>query len=407
MPPRKPMHLSRLRAGESHMDLKRLLHWRTRRILKTAPESSRGSNGQVQENFPAVAGPARGQCEARSSGGAVHCAGGGAVRSGKLLGYGGLRTVEGRTVAAFPALGAWRTEPRYVQPGVPSAQTTSLRTGVPPLHGGFCRGQRAQPYRGGGYRRQGPARRLRTRRAGYTAATGQRLCGGCAHGFGSAESAWSQRDGRCFGGAGSSVPRRLHGHRRRAALPPRFCDRDTRSGWRLCSGDQSQSWASVQGGYAAVCAIGQAQQRRAGRPRYSRSARNAARDHHAQYQPGGDPPLSGRRRGGPDHFAQAPAGPARRRAVRALLSLVQIPVSQAAAANYPQPLGHREPLHWVLDVNFGEDRNRARKDNAPENLAILRRLALNILRTHPNPASIRRKIKRAGWDDAFLMATLS
>jgi predicted transposase YbfD/YdcC len=64
-------------------------------------------------------------------------------------------------------------------------------------------------------------------------------------------------------------------------------------------------------------------------------------------------------------------------------------------------------LHWVLDVHFSEDGNRARKDNAPENLAILRRLALNILRAHPDRASIRRKIKRAGWDDAFLMATLS
>ncbi|HEY2755078.1 MAG TPA: ISAs1 family transposase, partial [Pseudolabrys sp.] len=39
-------------------------------------------------------------------------------------------------------------------------------------------------------------------------------------------------------------------------------------------------------------------------------------------------------------------------------------------------------------------------------LAILRRLALNMLRSHPDPASIRRKIKRAGWDDAFLLATL-
>ena len=64
-------------------------------------------------------------------------------------------------------------------------------------------------------------------------------------------------------------------------------------------------------------------------------------------------------------------------------------------------------LHWVLDVHFDEDGNRARKDNAPENLAILRRLALNILRSHPDRTSIRRKIKRAGWDDAFLMAILS
>jgi predicted transposase YbfD/YdcC len=64
-------------------------------------------------------------------------------------------------------------------------------------------------------------------------------------------------------------------------------------------------------------------------------------------------------------------------------------------------------LHWVLDVHFDEDGNRARKDNAPENLAILRRLALNILRSHPDPTPIRRKIKRAGWDDGFLMGMLS
>jgi hypothetical protein len=38
--------------------------------------------------------------------------------------------------------------------------------------------------------------------------------------------------------------------------------------------------------------------------------------------------------------------------------------------------------------------------------AILRRLALNILRSHPGPTSIRRKIKRAGWDDNFLLAML-
>jgi predicted transposase YbfD/YdcC len=64
-------------------------------------------------------------------------------------------------------------------------------------------------------------------------------------------------------------------------------------------------------------------------------------------------------------------------------------------------------LHWVLDVQFDEDGSRARKDHAPENLATLRRLALNILRVHPDPASIRRKIKRAGWDDTFLIALLS
>ena len=69
--------------------------------------------------------------------------------------------------------------------------------------------------------------------------------------------------------------------------------------------------------------------------------------------------------------------------------------------------GIENRLHWVLDVHFAEDANRARKDNAPENLAILRRLALNILRSHPHRASLRRKIKRAGWDNAFLLAMIS
>lgn len=64
-------------------------------------------------------------------------------------------------------------------------------------------------------------------------------------------------------------------------------------------------------------------------------------------------------------------------------------------------------LHWVLDVHFSEDRNRTRKDHAPENLALLRKLALNILQALPLQASIRRKIKRAGWDDAFLLQAIS
>ena len=68
--------------------------------------------------------------------------------------------------------------------------------------------------------------------------------------------------------------------------------------------------------------------------------------------------------------------------------------------------GIENQLHWVLDVVFNEDRNRTRKDNAPENLAILRKLALNLVRSHPAATSLRQKIKRAGWDDAFLLGML-
>jgi predicted transposase YbfD/YdcC len=63
-------------------------------------------------------------------------------------------------------------------------------------------------------------------------------------------------------------------------------------------------------------------------------------------------------------------------------------------------------MHWLLDVLFDEDASRARKDHGPENLAVLRRLALNIIRSHPARISMRQKVKRAGWDDAFLLDLL-
>jgi predicted transposase YbfD/YdcC len=61
-------------------------------------------------------------------------------------------------------------------------------------------------------------------------------------------------------------------------------------------------------------------------------------------------------------------------------------------------------MHWVLDVVFAEDRSRVRKDNAPVILAILRRMALNILRIHPQQISMRRKMNAAAWDDDFLLS---
>jgi len=59
--------------------------------------------------------------------------------------------------------------------------------------------------------------------------------------------------------------------------------------------------------------------------------------------------------------------------------------------------------HWTLDVVFDEDGARNRKDNGPANLAVLRRMAMNIARAHPDPkTSLRQKLLRAGWDDKFL-----
>lgn len=65
-------------------------------------------------------------------------------------------------------------------------------------------------------------------------------------------------------------------------------------------------------------------------------------------------------------------------------------------------------LHWPLDVVLDEDLARNRKDNAPANIAVLRRLALNLARAHPDTkTSLRGKLKRAGWDDTFLLDMLA
>ena len=64
-------------------------------------------------------------------------------------------------------------------------------------------------------------------------------------------------------------------------------------------------------------------------------------------------------------------------------------------------------LHWMLDVTMNEDQARNRLDNGPNNLAVLRHMALNILNAQKSKISNRRKIKRAGWNNAFLAALIA
>ena len=63
----------------------------------------------------------------------------------------------------------------------------------------------------------------------------------------------------------------------------------------------------------------------------------------------------------------------------------------------------------MLDVLFGEDQSRARTGHAAENLATLRRWALNLLKTDTRKArrSLKAKIKAAGWDHHYLLHLLS
>ena len=55
-----------------------------------------------------------------------------------------------------------------------------------------------------------------------------------------------------------------------------------------------------------------------------------------------------------------------------------------------------------MDVSFGEDQSRVRQRTAAENLAVLRRIALSLLKQHPSKESINAMRHRAGWDVTFL-----
>ncbi len=69
--------------------------------------------------------------------------------------------------------------------------------------------------------------------------------------------------------------------------------------------------------------------------------------------------------------------------------------------------GIENKVHWVMDVRFGEDQSRARQGHAAENLATLRRLALNLLKSEKTKKrGIRGKQNNASWDHAYLLRLL-
>jgi predicted transposase YbfD/YdcC len=84
------------------------------------------------------------------------------------------------------------------------------------------------------------------------------------------------------------------------------------------------------------------------------------------------------------------------------------------SANAPQLLAAtrdhwaiENSLHWVLDVTFREDDSRVRKDNGPQNFAVLRHIALNILKRDPSKGSLRQKRYQAALNEDYLFQVLS
>jgi predicted transposase YbfD/YdcC len=68
--------------------------------------------------------------------------------------------------------------------------------------------------------------------------------------------------------------------------------------------------------------------------------------------------------------------------------------------------GIENGLHWVLDVVFREDASRVREGHAGANLALLRRVAVSLLKRAPGKRTTPTKRLKAGWDDDYLLQVL-
>jgi predicted transposase YbfD/YdcC len=69
--------------------------------------------------------------------------------------------------------------------------------------------------------------------------------------------------------------------------------------------------------------------------------------------------------------------------------------------------GIENRLHWRLDVVMNEDQDRTRLGHGPQNLAVLRHMALNVMQKDTSKGSLSGKFMRAAWDDRYLARLLA
>lgn len=63
-------------------------------------------------------------------------------------------------------------------------------------------------------------------------------------------------------------------------------------------------------------------------------------------------------------------------------------------------------MHWLLDVEFGDDLSRYRSGHGARNMAIVRRFALGLVRANKTKGSVKTRRKAAGWSPQFLLQIL-
>lgn len=104
--------------------------------------------------------------------------------------------------------------------------------------------------------------------------------------------------------------------------------------------------------------------------------------------------------------AEVERGGKRALARRYYLSSAPLTARQFAAA-VRSHWGIENRLHWVMDVVFHDDLMRLRTGHGPANMATIRHAALNLIRAIPDKASLKVRRKTLGWDDTYLLKTLT
>ena len=81
---------------------------------------------------------------------------------------------------------------------------------------------------------------------------------------------------------------------------------------------------------------------------------------------------------------------------------------QGTVLSQAQLTANRDKLNWVLDVTFREDDSRVRDRTAARNLAILRKIAINLMGRDRTPRiSMRARRKQAAWNDDYMLSLLA